>query len=214
MKRVLLFLSLLVLFVPVYAIDNRLYLTENNNRIYYESDQIDKKVFMNHIDMIPGSNYEDILTIENAANREYKLFFKVSVKEQSNLASDFLDYINMQIYLDNKLIYNGKAKGLDYNNVGVNLQDAVLLGNFTKNQKSEMKVITNLSKEYSNTNNHDTSLVDWTFYAQYDDSSDPIVIPDVPKTDKNTSRVWYYVSVLALVTGIVIIFLANRKKNK
>ncbi len=214
MKKVLLFLSLLVLFVPVYAIDNRLYLTENNNRIYYESDQIDKKVFMNHIDMIPGSNYEDILTIENAANREYKLFFKVSVKEQSNLASDLLDYINMQIYLDNKLIYNGKAKGLDYNNVGVNLQDAVLLGDFTKNQKSEMKVITNLSKEYSNTNNRDTSLVDWTFYVQYDDSSDPIVIPDVPKTDKNASRVWYYVSVLALVTGIVIIFLANRKKNK
>ena len=52
MKKFVLFISLFALSVlSVQARENKLYFTEENNRLYYESKLIDEDIFMKHIDM-------------------------------------------------------------------------------------------------------------------------------------------------------------------
>jgi len=136
MKKFVLFISLFALSVlSVQARENKLYFTEENNRLYYESKLIDEDIFMKHIDMTPGESFTDELLIENGTNTKYTLYFKVVPREQSAEADELLENIIMKIKLDEEIIYEGKATGLDYTEQGIDLQKAILLGDFTPSKK-------------------------------------------------------------------------------
>ena len=141
MKKILLFIILISFsFIFVEAKENRLYFTEENNRLYYEGDLLDDDVFMKHLDMMPGDSYTDELLIENGTETQYKLYFKVVPRNQSSKANVLLDSILMKIKLNDEIIYDGKATGLDYNANGINLQNAILLGEFDKSEEAKMIV--------------------------------------------------------------------------
>ena len=181
MKKILSIILLNILMISnVAAKDNKLVLTEEGNRIYYNSSKLDKDVFLNHQDMTPGTEYEDILIIENDSSTDYKLYFKVKERTQSEIAQEILENIEMEIYLDENLVYNGKAKGLDYDNSGVNLQNAILLGEFKAEVSKKMKVVTKLNEEYENQKGNNLSYIDWEFYASYNNEIN--VIEQNPNT--------------------------------
>ena len=214
MKKIVLFISFFVLSIlSVQAKENKLYFTEENNRLYYESKLIDEDVFMKHIDMTPGESFTDELLIENGTNTKYTLYFKIVPREQSNDADELLENIIMNIKLDGKEIYNGKATGLDYTEQGVNLQKAILVGDFTPSKNSKMVVETKLSENYDNTEFNDFSYIDWSFYAQYDDSEPPVEIIASPDTMKNSFPFAFVFSVIIILIGFGIIKSAYKKKN-
>ena len=214
MKKIVLFISLFALCIlPIEAKENKLYFTEENNRLYYESKLIDENVFMKHIDMTPGENFTDELYIENGTNTKYTLYFKVVPREQSAEANELLDNIVMRIKLDDKIIYEGKATGLDYTDQGINLQKAILLGEFTPSKNSKMVVETKLSENYDNTEFSDFSYIDWSFYAQYDDSEPPVEIIVSPDTMKNSFPFAFVFSVIIILIGLGIVKSAYKKKN-
>ena len=106
MKKFVLFISLFALSVlSVQAKENKLYFTEENNRLYYESKLIDEDIFMKHIDMTPGESFTDELLIENGTNTKYTLYFKVVPREQSAEADELLENIIMKIKLDEEMQY-------------------------------------------------------------------------------------------------------------
>ena len=165
MKRFVFFVSIFALsIISVHAKENKLYFTEENNRLYYDSKLIDENVFMKHTDMIPGERFIDELVIENGTNTNYTLYFKVVSREQSVEANELLDNILMRIKLDDKVIYEGKATGLDYNNQGIDLQKAILIGKFAPSKNSKMIVETKLLENYDNTQFNEFSYIDWSFY--------------------------------------------------
>ena len=210
MKKIVLFISFFVLSIlSVQAKENKLYFTEENDRLYYESKLIDEDVFMKHIDMTPGESFTDELLIENGTNTKYTLYFKIVPREQSNAADELLENIIMNIKLDGKVNYNGKATGLDYTEQGVNLQKAILIGDFTPSKNSKMVVETKLSEDYSNTNFHELSYIDWSFYAQYDNNSDPLIIN--PKTSTISNNNLLLPIILIIVVLISIISIKNKK---
>ena len=210
MKKIVLFISFFVFSIlSVQAKENKLYFTEENNRLYYESKLIDEDVFMKHIDMSPGESFTDELLIENGTNTKYTLYFKIVPREQSNDADELLENIIMNIKLDGKVIYNGKATGLDYTEQGVNLQKAILLGDFTPSKNSKMVVETKLKEDYNNTNFHELSYIDWSFYAQYDNNSDPLIIN--PKTSTISNNNLLLPILLIIVVLISITGLKNKK---
>ena len=214
MKKIVLFISLFALCIlPIEAKENKLYFTEENNRLYYESKLIDENVFMKHIDMTPGENFTDELYIENGTNTKYTLYFKIVPREQSAEANELLDNILMRIKLDDKIIYEGKATGLDYTEQGIDLQKAILLGNFAPSKNSKMVVETKLSENYDNTEFNDFSYIDWSFYAQYDDSEPPVEIIASPDTMKNSFPFAFVFSVIIILIGFGIIKSAYKKKN-
>ncbi len=213
MKKVLLVILFVFSIVPVYAKDNRLYFTESEDRLYFESSLLDENIFIKHLDMVPGSSYTDTLKIQNGTSTTYTLFFKVVTVEQSAKAEELLKNISMKITLDGKVLYDGIATGLTSN--GVNLQNAVNLGEFKPDKESVMVVDTYLSKDYSDTLNRDISYVDWTFYGQYEDE-EPREIIEVPDTNENRNYAVVILSIGIILFGLVvmIISLKNKKESK
>ncbi len=216
-KPLLLIFTFLCLFLSVNQVNaeevvrNKLYFKEEDNKIYYDSSYLGENVFMKHIDMVPGSKYQDELVIENNTNKEFTLYLKVKPKDQGTEADELLDNINMVIYLDDVEVYNGKAKGLDYIGNGINLQNAVLLKKLGKKETSSMKVETSLSNNYSNISNNETSYIDWAFYAEYDNKTEEIV--DVPNTNKDSFPVIGIVSLTICVIGFGIVIYAKKEKK-
>ena len=214
MKKFVLFISLFALSVlSLKARENKLYFTEENNRLYYESKLIDEDIFMKHIDMTPGESFTDELLIENGTNTKYTLYFKVVPRDQSAEADELLENIIMKIKLDEEIIYEGKATGLDYTEQGIDLQKAILLGNFTPSKNSKMVVETKLSENYDNTELNEFSYIDWSFYAQYDDSKPPVEIIVSPNTMRNSFHYTIVFSAIIILIGIGIVKSAYKKKN-
>ena len=51
MKKIITFLLLFFLLIsPVKALENKLYFTEEDGQLYYQSSLIDEKVFLKHLD--------------------------------------------------------------------------------------------------------------------------------------------------------------------
>lgn len=212
MKKILLFIILISFsFIFVEAKENRLYFTEENNRLYYEGDLLDDDVFMKHLDMMPGDSYTDELLIENGTETQYKLYFKVVPRNQSSKANVLLDSILMKIKLNDEIIYDGKATGLDYNANGINLQNAILLGEFDKSEEAKMIVELKLLDEYNNEGFSESSYIDWSFYAQYGDETPSEIIVS-PNTMKNSFPFTIIFSIVIILIGLVII--NNAKKQK
>lgn len=238
MKKILFYIFIgFFIITPVYASENRLYFTEDDGQLYYESSLIDEKIFLNHLDMVPGDSFTDELIIENGTEDTHKIYFKVSPKEENANVREFFEYLFMKIYLDDELIYDGKIKGLDYNHSGVNLQDVVFIGEFEPGDTGRMVVETKLSEQYSNTNFNDNSFVDWTFYADYEKDPEPSPSPTItpnpsptdepinPNTDiieilpiPNTGiffkTISNYLPFLVLGIGVVLVILFRRELKK
>lgn len=212
-KKIILIALLVFLITPVTAKENKLYFTEKDERIYYESKLIDEDMFMKHTEMVPGEKYKDELKIENGTNTKYTLYFKVVPREQSEEADELLENIEMKITLDGEEIYEGKATGLDYTDEGVDLQEAILVGEFSPSKTAKMEVETKLSEEYDNTENEEFSYIDWSFYAQYDISKPPVQIVEAPNTMKNSFPYTIVISIAAVVLGLGIICYAKKKEN-
>lgn len=209
-KIICLILSVFIMSViSAKEVDNKLYFTDKGDRLYYDTKLFDSNIFMHHVDMVPGSSFTDQLLIENGSNTDYKLYFKVKELEQNEKANEILDNIFMEIYIDDELIYDGKAKGLDYNNSGINLQNAIYLGEYTKNIEKELVVKTKFNEEFSNIDNNELSHIEWQFYAQYEDNL--IVIN--PDTGDNISKYIIIASVAGLIIIMMVFLYSKNIKN-
>ena len=212
MKKIIFsFLLCFVFLTTVEAKDNKLYFREESNgNLYYDSKEFDEDVFIKHLDMLPGSEYEDELLLENGTSRDYTLYFKVIPREQSEKADELLDSISMKIYLDDVLIYDGMARGLNYDEETINLQEVIKLKELKSHNSSKMKVITKLDEEYSDIENADTSYIDFEFYAQYE-LKPPRRIN--PYTGDNITKYIIIGGVALLAIVIMLISLIKDKKK-
>ncbi len=201
MKKILLALfASLFIATPVFAAENKVYIYEADGKVYYDGALFDDR-FMIHENMLPGSSYTDYLVIENSTSKDYEVYFKIEAKDNSVKADDLLEYIEMEISIDGTQYYDGKAKGLDYRDQGVDLSDAVLIRRFNAGTSATMKVDTYLDANYGNGVNFDSSSSDdksisglvsktqWTFYVVdvTEKEDDPTPKPDddkpTPKPD-------------------------------
>lgn len=160
MKKILLALfASLFIATPVFAAENKVYIYEADGKVYYDGALFDDR-FMIHENMLPGSNYTDYLVIENSTSKDYEVYFKIEAKDNSVKADDLLEYIEMEISIDGTKYYDGKVKGLDYRDQGVDLTNAVLIKRFNAGDRATMKVDTYLDANYGNGVNLDSSSTD------------------------------------------------------
>lgn len=190
----------------VQAKGNKLYFTNSGDRLYYSTELALEDVFIRHNDMMPGKKYSDELVIENKTDLDYKLYLKILPSELGEKASALLDNIEMTVYLDDELIYDGYAKGLDYKKDGSALTEAILLGSYKENSTSILKVETMLRNDYTN-NNGELAHLNMEFYAEYEEK----VIPINPDTSRDDSgKMIFYLSGGGLAV-ILILFILRRE---
>lgn len=209
MKKIIYTVFCLLMFVSfVHAEENRLYFTDNGDRLYYDTDLYDEDIFISNMDMIPGKEYKSELSIKNETSVKYKLYLKVNELKQSELAKELIDNIEMIVYLDGNLIYDGYANGLDYskNKDGVNLQNAVFIGEYDSNKVSKLEVITKLANDYANTENDSISRIEWRFYAEYEDE----VLPINPDTGSKFNIKMLVILLILLLVAVIIYFVSRK----
>lgn len=207
MKRII--FTIIVFFIMlcnISASTNTLEFTEKGNELVYNTELYDDNTFINHQDMIPGKEYKDELIIENKSDTKYRLYLKANNTNQNEELSNFIKNIEIRIYLDNKLIYEGTADGMDYK--GIDLKESILIGDYEKNKKSKIVVYTKLSEDYENTNQI-SGNIEWQFYANYGD--DIFVIN--PETKDNIQTI-ITISVSILILLFLIIITIVRKDTK
>ena len=209
MKKIVLLIISLLFIVNVNAQDKIIKLVTKDDKVVYESN-LDEDVFINHLSVGPGESYTDSLRITNESGKQVKLFLKVKLLEQSASADNLLDNITMKVYLDNNLIYNGKAKGLDYNSLGVNLQNAVELKTYNSGDSSILKVETGIAYEFDDPD-ADLSKFRFVLYGQYDDKSEEII--PVPITDDYTIPYWV-ISLIICLVGVGMVIISKKIDNK
>ena len=226
MKKVLLALfASLFIATPVFAAENKVYLYEADGKVYYNGALFDDR-FMIHENMAPGDSYTDNLVIENSTSKDYEVYFKISANDNSVKADDLLEYIEMEISLDGELYYDGKAKGLDYRDQGVDLSNAVLIKRFNAGEKATMKVDTYLDVNYGTGINFDSNSGDdtsisglisktqWTFYVVDVTKPKPVKPEPVnPRTNDDFSP-WLFVIFGASFAILIVLILMERKSKK
>ena len=202
----------LLIAVPVFAVDeNTVTIRESDGKIVYDASDGLNDRFMVHTDMTPGGEtYTDYLRVKNDTSKDYDVFFKITAENNTIKAENLIEHIEMKIYLDGVLYYDGKARGLDYRSQGIDLTDAVKLKNFAAGESVLMKVETFLDAGYEDINNPDTSRTHWHFYVSDEkepDPDDPVkpdeVIPN-PRTEDSFSPVFFGILVGSLALLIIV----------
>ena len=207
----------LFIVAPVSAIeDNTVYIREADNKVVYEAaDGFDER-FMVHEGMTPGGEtYTDYLVVENGTSNDYDIFFKVTSENNTIKANNLIEHIEMRIYIDDELFYDGKARGLDYRAQGVNLTDAIKIKHFASGESVRMKVLTHLDETYEDINNPDTSKTHWHFYVTTEepDPEEPIEPEEVPPAPKTNDDFTPWLFVLLGASIILFIFITVRERS-
>lgn len=207
MKKVsFIVLFLLSFFIfDVYALDqNTLVLTDKDKKLVYNDNLFNENIFLYHVEMIPGGEYEDNLHIINKSNFEYVLYLRLFLDNDDNYNSEFMKNINFQIFLDNLEIFNGTIFDKNENNI------LISLGEYKNEDQSTLKVITTLNKEYSNVNKMNNSIIHWEFVANYEDNYQIITTPNTGITDTEI--------IIGIIIGIfsfiLLLYLRNEEKKE
>jgi len=223
MKKIFMaLLASIIIATPVFAAEkNKVFVYEQDEKIYYDSKQFDDR-FMVHENMVPGDSFSDELVVENGTSQEHDIYFKIAVDEtNTENAKDLLDYIGMKLYINGELYYDGKAKGKDYRNQGVDLTDAVLIKRFAAHESVTMRVDTHFDDDYEDVENHDTAHVRWLFYlsdqpGRPDQPGKPDEITPNPRTNDDFLP-WYFVIFGvsgAVLVAVIIYEVVHKKKDK
>lgn len=161
-----------------------LYFEEINGNMQFTPIKSDgQNRFMSISNMIPGEQYADALSIENRSKEDYELYMQVVPRaNQSQMMEELLELIQMKVYLEDKIIYDGTASGIEYQNANNNLQRAVLLGKYASGKQNQIRVELKLSENASMEYCELLTKIDWKFMANKVES------PDQPKksTPKQT----------------------------
>lgn len=210
MKRLLIMLGAFFCVVAsVNAYENTLRFIESDNSIYYDSEKYDDNLFMNHLDMIPGEENEDVLHIENTTDKEFTLYFRVVDKEYTEEEAELIANTTMTIFIDDDIIYDGSIDGENHED-GINLTNAIKIGEYSSGSESDLRVVTKLSEDYTNAQNEAVVEIDWEFYAEYDDAILPINPITLDRIHHNV--IIFIVSTVALIV-IGIMFFRIRKTH-
>lgn len=177
-----------------------LYLSEGDGELLYTPAEPEENWFMSFLNMIPGETYTDSMVISNQSDSTYNIYMQAIIKgEQSEIAEELLEYIQMTVYYNGEILYSGTAKGEDYQNT---LFDVIYLGEYLSGEENMIEVILTLDKdtpiEYSNI----LATTDWQFMVEED-----VETINVPQTGDDTSFAMYIILMLLSATGLLICIL-------
>jgi len=203
------------------TLEKMLYFDEYNGEIQFTPINSDgQNWFMSFFEMLPGGEYTDVLMIENRSSNNYDLYMQVVPKmNQSEMLDELLQLIQMKIYLADKLIYEGTAKGNLYDNTTGDLQEVLPLGEYKAGTQNKLKVELMLSQETRMQYGDLLTKIDWRFMANEITELKPQEKPPTinqPQTDDTAMLIKYISIMLLAIMGIsgCIYFLKRQQKER
>ncbi len=232
-------LASLLVATPVFAKTNTVYIYEEDGKIYYDGALFDDRFIIDE-NMTPvgrdenmnpvGQVYTDYLSVENRTSKGHDIYFQITAEDDPPGAYDLLKHVEMRIYLNDVVFYDGKARGLDYYDQGVNLANAIKLKYFEANETAVMKVETYLDSNYedvcspyvdiSECEPPMSSKTHWHFYIADEPEPTPGPTPTIePEEIENNPRthdsfsIWYVILLGVSLTVLLAATIYDRAKK-
>lgn len=128
---------------------SKLYFSSADGKLYYNKATTGLNYFLNLEDMYPGQTYIEELDIANEANKTYNLYFQMQPKDFFPEKLEFLSQINLKIFYEDMVLYEGTAESIFPTKSNVNVkEEMVSLGRYIPQQAKKLKVEVKLNKEY------------------------------------------------------------------
>ena len=112
--------------------------------------------------------------------------------------------------IDDDIIYDGSIDGENHED-GINLTNAIKIGEYSSGSESDLRVVTKLSEDYTNAQNEAVVEIDWEFYAEYDDAILPINPITLDRIHHNV--IIFIVSTVALIVIGIMFFRIRKMRN-
>lgn len=186
-----------------FAADKTLLFEEKDGKLVMDSIRSDEgNWFMDMLNMIPGVTYHDKLNIDNKSSTSFKLYMRVVPVEQEEKLDELLELIHMDVQLDGKEIYSGKATGKAYEDAP-GLTEIVLLGEYGPRAKSVITTDIKLDESVGLEYNDLLTKIDWEFMVTE--------IPETPKTGDTAQPALYGGIAAAALLAMIFVFIRSRK---
>lgn len=195
----------------------KLYFEEKNGKMVWNPVRgSDGNWFLSFTNMVPGGDYEDLLRIENGSKKTYDLYMQAIPVQQEEKKDELLELILMQVFLDGKSLYDGKASGKEYGSG--NLQNVIYIGKFSPGIESTINVKLKLDEDTGLEFCDLLTKIDWRFMVtEVLEPANPKPI-NPPKTGDDSNISLYIVLAMLSVSLIGSLLHRNRvisdKENK
>ena len=168
MNKIIIRLVLLIVITLGFSQVKAVNAAGNEAEIIFKDDEIiynpENKVFMEHLNLIPGESYNNSLKVYNESTFIYDLFLQLTVPENDEEGLKLLDHINMDISYEGELIYSGNVKG-DESIKGKAPGERYLLGIFDPLDQGEINVVIKVSEELTKENLNAYGETEWRLVA-------------------------------------------------
>ena len=212
MKRFI--LVVFILFSPLFVMakDVKFSLVDYKGNLSYNDRFISSENFIKKLD-VSKQNFSYQMVVENATLQKQKLFLLLESKSQDGSFDDLLDYLSIQVMVDDDLIYDGSASIMNYSNQKNDFRDFISLGTFSKKSSHTLKVEMTIDEEYYPSSTNQFAYIYFSFYTQK--NKEYVEIEEV-RNDMiyNTLDIREFSLICILVASLIFIFLFLRYRRK
>lgn len=159
------------------------YFSAEDGKLVWKPVKEGENFFLNIKNMVPGGEYSETMTIENKSKKTFDLFLKAIPKQNSEKQKRLLELMEMKVYNNNSLIYDGNLSGKKYDNSISDLTSSLSLGRFDFGKQTEVIFNLKLNEATGIVYSDLMTGIDWEIKATEIVDDKPIVVPVVtPKT--------------------------------
>lgn len=160
------------------ATEKTLYFHKKDGKLYYDTNNtVNLDTFLYFQNMNMNETYEDSLKIKNEADKSYDLYFQILPKEgMSESSLKLLKALEMKIYKDGVLLYQGSADGITKTAGELDVKQMAKIGDFASGQEATLKVEIKLNADETMETQgryYVKSLYDQWKAAHYDKTKEP-----------------------------------------
>lgn len=133
--------------------------------------------FSNFGKIMPGDTLSDSILISNTTDRDAEIFFYTGISEQSGISRQMLEEIQLQIQMDNRVLYSGplNAEGL---------RNRISLGIYKPGESGKMEFSLEVPASWDNSYAKQETNVIWNFAVwEEEEKITEKVIPDDPSDE-------------------------------
>lgn len=210
-KILLLFVISFGFVLSVSAREKTFSLIEYKDSIYYDGRYLKEENFKKEMDFIKDKKYQDTFLIQNDTKKDREIFLLLENISADGSYNDIMEYCHLTVSLDDKIIYDGSASGMDYTTSKGELYDFVSLGKIEKKEIKKLVIELVLSSDYPNLSQNKFAYVTPSFYLQDEDKSFVLIEEATPQMIYNFLSVWIFCGVCVFVALFVLSIFYIRK---
>ena len=207
---------LLILFIPVmvFSKNKMVVFEEYSNNLYYNERYSSPDDFIQEVTISSGKTYTQSFLLNNRSHLKKDIFLLFESRGEDGSYDDLLEYLNLRILINDKVVYEGSGEIANYATKSEDLYDFISIGKIPEKEDSTLQIEMTIKDEYQELSNNQYAYVEWSFYTQ-DKNKEYVEVKSIsPGTLYNFLEVWVFIGVCLLFSLLLLgLFLYKNRKT-